>query len=101
MKSKLIYLLGLLSITIPTKGQATHKDSNGNPFEPKNIMQPMGLKTAYPIGLTSWSVINDAEIEQWKRKFKVGKKYSRFEVSPKSDKIINRKPLILSEALRG
>lgn len=95
---KLSYLLGLLNITIPNK-TATHKDSKGNRFTPANIHTEMKLNTILPTGVNTWESITPETYNQWAKEMNVAKNYTRFEVTPLSTGIVNKKKLVLDNVL--
>lgn len=96
---QLNYLLGLLNITAP-KTVKSHKDSFGNCIDVVDMTKPIQLKTILPQGVDTWENITPKMCNTWIRSMNVGKLYSRIEVSPTSDKIVNKNKLVLTEQIR-
>ena len=94
MKKQLIYLIGLLNITKPTV-RNQRKDSKGETFVPANINTPMNLKTVYPMGINTWENITPDLYNQWANELKVSQTYTRFIVTPVSDRNIKKGQLTL------
>ena len=97
---RLTNLIGLLAMTVPTKTKA-HTNSLGEPFVPAKTKEPIALKTTYPTGVNTWEHISPDTCTEWMGANNVGKLYSRFEVSPKGDSIVNKKKLILQPVEKG
>lgn len=96
---KITYLLGLLSITIPSRSKAQYRDSMGNGFVPYSIKEPMPLNTTLPQDVNTWEQITPDMCNNWLKELNVSKTHTRFAVTPLSDGIIKTKKLVLDNVL--
>ena len=96
---KITYLLGLLSITVPKRSERNYKNSKGESFNPKTITQPIGLKTTYPDGINTWDGITPEQYHCWVTELNVSKSYTRFQIAPLENVIVNKKKLVLDNVL--
>lgn len=91
---KIVYLLGLLNITIPNLNPV-HKDSQGNPITPLNIAKEKAtLYTVYPNNNSEWNVTPQS-CHEWIGEMHVGRVHSRYIVNSDSTVIINKNKLVL------
>jgi hypothetical protein len=92
---KIVYLLSLLNITIPTS-KRVHRNTVGEPMN-TTIGKP-SLKTIYPDGCDGWCV-TPASYTAWSKKLGVSKSHSRFQIDPTSTRIVNRNKLVLENVI--
>ena len=69
----------------------------GNTFTPHNINTPMPLNTALPTGVNTWENITPDTYHNWKNEMKISTTHTRFEVTPLSTGIVNKKKLVLEK----